>query len=216
MNGAAPIDQTLAEKFHLLAQALSCTWQDQALLNELFRRLLTRTVRARLGRRESEWEDALQTCFLHAWEHRAVAPTNPHAFRYWLFQIARSVCIDLVRRPQGEPEWDRFDRAAAAAGPCTQVHRKEVAERVEAAVADMPERIAEIVRLRLGEELSMDGIAARTGRNAMYVHRRLGEAAEWFRSLVTTRRKRPACRTRTARQAEAAGPTSPAAPGQVA
>lgn len=189
MKFDAQDDQQLHDRFHRVV-AGAHDWQDEAEMNRLFIQRLSGFARCQLGSRESEWEDALQTSFLHAWEHRSSAPTAPKELRKWLFRISRCVCIDFLRRRRKTETFDEVEPVSSAAGPVTTFRRKETRERVQAVLSRMPAEVATIVRMRLLEETSMQEISELTGRSLADLYRQLKRAERWFRPLETTTRRR--------------------------
>ncbi len=193
MNTVTQDDLALFEKFRIVAGGISHRRRDESEMNDRFRKLLTNYVRRRLGKHSSEWEDALQSSFGHAWEHRASAPTHPKTLRIWLFKIARGVCVNLVRRRWKTESLPVIDPVSGAAGPVTQLHRKETAERVESVIRSLPDHLSAVVRMHHFEGLPVAEIAVRTGLGVHLVYRRLKKAMACFRKLVTTvRRRKPA------------------------
>ena len=190
MNIVTQDDLALLEKFQIVASGAAHGWRDEVEMNDHFRRLLTNYVRRRLGKFSSEWEDALQSSFGHAWEHRATSPTHPKTLRIWLFRIARGVCVNMVRRRRKTEPLPAIDPVSPAAGPVTQLRHKETAAQVASVLASLPERLSEVVRMHHIEDLSVRAIAKRTGLGVQFVYRRLEEAKAWFRKLVTTVRRR--------------------------
>lgn len=162
---------------------------DTEAFGELFRRhergVLTLTLHL-LGDRE-EAEDVKQEAFLRVY-------TTAHqfqgqcSFKTWLYRIARNLCLSALRRRQRRPEVDDLEATGEAlpeehpeANPEAHVLRRELAQRVQAALAALPSHHRELIVLRDIQDLSYAEIAAvlKCSDNAVKV--RLHRAREALR-----------------------------------
>jgi RNA polymerase sigma-70 factor (ECF subfamily) len=134
----------------------------QPLLNFIFRTL----------RDESEAEDLAQTVFLQVYKSRARYKQTAK-FSTWLFTIARNLCLNELRRRSRHPaesleeshaeheDWPRqqFEDKARSAPPEEVLHA-ELAQKIEEALAELPENQRLAILLCRQEELSYEEIAA--------------------------------------------------------
>jgi RNA polymerase sigma-70 factor (ECF subfamily) len=146
---------------------------------DLYRDYLPRIlnyVRMRVGS-----EDLAQDLTATAIE-RAVAKQHtlrkPEAFGAWLFQIARNVVAGYYRgRKPTVPLDDAEMQAASDPSPREVVIRREEVARMRAALATLPERDQEVLRLRFAGGLGNQEIARvmrlRAGHVAVLVYRAL-------------------------------------------
>ncbi len=122
-------------------------------------------------RDETEAEDLAQTVFVQAW--KSAARYQPTArFATWLFTIARNLCLNEIRRRRRHPA-ESLDQARddANAQPLLQVEEKRIAsapqellrgeleQKVDEAVAGLPENQRTALLLCRQEELSYEEIA---------------------------------------------------------
>jgi len=122
-------------------------------------------------RDETEAEDLAQTVFVQAW--KSAARYQPTArFATWLFTIARNLCLNEIRRRRRHPA-ESLDQARddSDAQPLLQVEEKRIAsapqellrgeleQKVDEAVAGLPENQRTALLLCRQEELSYEEIA---------------------------------------------------------
>lgn len=138
-------------------------------------------------------DDAVQDVLLivHRVRH-TFEPERP--FKPWLSTIARRHCIDLSRRQQRRAQRETGDDAlldlqAGGATPEHELERRQSAEELRRAVADLPHRQREAVGLLKLDELSLREASDHSGQSVsalkVGVHRalkslrrRLGEEEE--------------------------------------
>ena len=106
-----------------------------------------------------EAEDVAQETFLRAW--KAAPGWRPGRARFdtWLHRVALNLCYDrlrLRRRAGGEPP----EQADESPGPDRGLQAADVARRVEAALAALPDRQREAVVLVHYQELSATDASA--------------------------------------------------------
>ena len=123
--------------------------------------------------------------------HAARAAYQPQAaFRTWLYQIARNRLIDHWRksgRHQGKlAEYDEAQHASAdpGPGPEQQLLLSRDQERLQAALADLPEEQREVFLLRAHGDLELAEIAELTRTPAETVKSRLRYALNKLRRLL--------------------------------
>lgn len=129
---------------------------DQRAYRELVDRYLTSIARfalRTLGDR-AEAEEVAQETFLRLWTE--AANFEPRAQpKTWLYRIARNLCIDRIRKRRSHgPEVELSERNAGEDRPSALLVRKQTAERVERALATLPERQREAITLVHYEGLS--------------------------------------------------------------
>lgn len=136
-----------------------------------------------LGHRE-EAEDVAQETFLRLYktlDH--VDPTRP--LEPWLVRLAINAArSQLTRRPQRREELLDEERAGGSS-PYEDVHRGQLKEALDLAVATLGEREREVFVLRDLEGLEVTVIAEALGVSEVTVRRQSGDArrkvGEWFR-----------------------------------
>jgi RNA polymerase sigma-70 factor (ECF subfamily) len=123
----------------------------------------------------TEAEDLAQNAFVQV--YKSAARYEPSAkFSTWLFTIARNLCLNEIRRRARHPA-DSLDQPAAetddhplrqvedkgVSSPPEQLLRGELEEKVERALAELPENQRTALLLCRQEELSYEEIAAVLG-----------------------------------------------------
>lgn len=111
-------------------------------------------------------EDVVQESYVRVWKARATQPIR--SARGFLFQVARRVALDILRRGRASPIDSGRDLAASfvfhhdpdAAQAATLRERKRLL--IDAVVA-LPARYREIVILRKLEDVPQKEVAARLG-----------------------------------------------------
>jgi len=87
----------------------------------------------------AEAEDVAQEAFLRLWRQagkwRAEARVGT-----WLHRVAHNLCIDRLRQRRGDGGEELPDLPDPAPGPAANQQRAQVARRIEAALASLPER----------------------------------------------------------------------------
>ena len=142
-----------------------------ASLEDLFRRHGRSVLRAawRVTGSESDAEDVVQTVFLRLLDHGHLATLGPEAGPY-LRRAATNAALDVLRRRASaravpiEDEGDELpDRAA---GPAGRLRQGELRAELRRALAELPERAAEMFTLRYFEGWSNGEIAGAAGTSA--------------------------------------------------
>lgn len=106
---------------------------------------------------ESLAEDMAQEAFLRLW--RQAGRWRPEAqVKTWLYRVAHNLCIDLLRRRPDTVEVDPEIAAHPAAGPASILARRQTVDRVEAAIAGLPER--QRTALTLAHQMELGNMAA--------------------------------------------------------
>ena len=133
----------------------------QPLFNFVFRTL----------RDETETEDVAQNTFLQVWKARARYERTAK-FSTWLFTIARNLCLNEIRRRSRHPAESieeahaehedqprqQYEDKAHIGAPEKLLHG-ELAEKIEEALAELPENQRTAILLCRQDELSYEEIA---------------------------------------------------------
>lgn len=140
---------------------------------------------------ESDTEDVTQEAFLKAF--RKIGDFDGRSSFYtWLYRIAANTAMDwrkkerhrrhapLPEGPEGEDAVPSLD-----AGPETATTRRELAARIDAAIAALPEKYREILLLREIEGLSYEEISKELGMSKGTVESRLFRARERLREILS-------------------------------
>ncbi|MBO6784609.1 MAG: sigma-70 family RNA polymerase sigma factor [Alphaproteobacteria bacterium] len=103
----------------------------------------------RLGSDDSQAEELAQEALVSVWRKADRYDPSRAAASTWIFTIARNLRIDAYRR-RNHPEPDPDDPALVPEAPPSAdavVERKQDAERIRAALEELPEEQREVVRL---------------------------------------------------------------------
>lgn len=153
---------------------------DGKAFSELVARYQDRIYRflVRLTRSEDDALELAQETFLHAYQ--GLARWRPDArFSTWLFQVARNLAFDLLRRNK-RVEFvaleDDFDAIDPGAMPDAVLETAQRFRKLEAALEWLPIEHREILLLREIEEMSYDDISAVLGLNPGTVKSRIARA----------------------------------------
>ncbi len=104
----------------------------------------------------------------------------------WLYKVARNRCLDVLRRHERSPTFNRpfrtgFDAARKSAGPATRVANSERQELLREIISAMPEEYRSVLMLKHIEGLSRLQIAETLGVSEPTVKGRLVRASEYLR-----------------------------------
>jgi RNA polymerase sigma-70 factor, ECF subfamily len=158
--------------------------------NRLYRYLL------RMVREPAEAEDLFQQTWLRVAEK--IRSFDPHRnFDAWLFTLARNLAIDHLRRirPESLDEPVSADPSSGTAverlasrepAPLDQVLERERANRLVAALGELPVIYREILTLRFEEEMKLEEIAQVLGTPLSTVKSRLRRSLEQTRGWLET------------------------------
>jgi RNA polymerase sigma-70 factor, ECF subfamily len=147
-------------------------------------------------------EDLLQEVFLRVVrdaQESGAAWKGASKFSTWLYTIARNLCIDRARRAavrgadsidgptDGEPETTTtLHERLAAPGPATDavVAGRQAAERIDRAVAELPDDQREVFLMREVMEMPFAEIASVVGASEPTVKSRMRYALEKLRAAL--------------------------------
>lgn len=154
-----------------------------AVLDQLYREALVRFCWGYLGRVEDA-EDAVQDICYKV----LAAKTVPDAFRPWIYKTARNHCLNLIRTRSRRKEGGALPAASqlyeVLTGHLTRLVRKEQQSRLREAVASLPDKDREVLRLRYVEGLSRGEIAEVLELPDSAVKWRLFEGLRRLREIV--------------------------------
>lgn len=105
-----------------------------------------------LGSR-AEAEDVAQEVFLRAWQQAASWQDGSARFSTWLHRVALNLCLDRLRRRREVGLEAAGDRPSDDPHPGRELQRRAVADRVQAALAELPERQRAAIALCHYQEL---------------------------------------------------------------
>jgi len=184
MTLQAPDDDVLAAR---------CREGDPAALATLYRRhatpLLAHLARV-LGTR-ADAEDVLHETFLRVFEGRG-AYQGRGRFRAWLFTVATHLALDRLRRQRRHDALAHFMEAASgpAREPSLEAERRELADRIEAALADLSPDHAIAFHLRVREAFTYREIAGMCGAPEGTLRSRVHHALARIRRTLEQRPQR--------------------------
>ena len=139
--------------------------RDRAAFLELFDHYAPR-LKAFLRRRgagDAQAEDLVQEVMLTIWQRAGQYDRRQASVSTWIFTIARNRQIDVIRRER-RPELDAEEpllQPSAVPEPDRQFDAERSAERVRAALSQLPPEQAELVRVSFYEEASHSVLAER-------------------------------------------------------
>lgn len=116
----------------------------------------------RLGADGAQAEELLQDIMLQVWRKAETFDPRQAGVSTWVFRIARNRRIDLLRR-ENRPEIDPDDPALVGEpqpSADTALAQVQDADRVQAALAALPQEQADLVRLAFFEDYPHSQIAA--------------------------------------------------------
>jgi RNA polymerase sigma-70 factor (ECF subfamily) len=170
------------------ALVAACALGDAAALGTLFDRHVDALARfvERLVRREgSEVEDLVQTTFVEVWKSAARFRAGA-AVRTWMFGIAANVVRHRARsegRRRAAME-GLAEVPAAAHGPDEDAMRREMLDRLGAALEELPMDLREVFVLCEIEEVPGVEVARALGLREGTVWRRLHDARKRLRAAI--------------------------------
>jgi RNA polymerase sigma-70 factor (ECF subfamily) len=121
-----------------------------------------RSLLTKLGARPEDAEDVLQETWIAA-QRALPAFRGDGSLLGWLGRIATNAYRDLLRSGRRLSEIQDYLLPSRAAGPAECAARREMADRVTAAMEELPPRQRETLRLRVVEGLRYEEIAERMG-----------------------------------------------------
>jgi RNA polymerase sigma-70 factor (ECF subfamily) len=169
---------------------LRCQGGDEAALGELIARYSpgVRFFLKKITQNAESADDRLQETWIDVFR-KINRLENADAFAAWLYRIARDKAYREVRRSR-LPVADSVEELADAAADEAQSFSPEEAERVRAALDQLPVEQREVLVLRFIEEMSYEHIAEVIGRPVGTVRSRIHYAKGALRAKLETKSKR--------------------------
>lgn len=94
----------------------------------------------RMLRDDAEAEDVAQEAMLRLWRNAGGLELGPGGVRPWLRRVASNLCIDRVRAGRNLQVMEAVPETGVAAGQIRHLAERDLAQRVDAALKDLPER----------------------------------------------------------------------------
>jgi RNA polymerase sigma-70 factor (ECF subfamily) len=130
-------------------------------------------------------EDMAQEAFIRAWKNlRSYKPKSP--FRNWLYRIATNAALDVLRRDRETVALDSVQLSAVQMSPEAALTQKEMGERVQRAILELPPASRAALILREYEGLSYKEIAETIGVPLGTVMSRLNYARTTLRKRLAS------------------------------
>jgi len=163
---------------------------DEQACRLLMERHLPRMValaRRMLGNR-ADAEDVAQEVFLRVWTHAERWQPGRAQFGTWLHRVATNLCLDRLRKRRPENIDDIPEPVSGDPRPDENLERRELAERVEAALQALPERQRLAIVLSHFQGLSNIEAAEILEVSVEAVESLLGRARRQLRATLATER----------------------------
>lgn len=130
--------------------------QDREAFASLFNHFAPRvkSYMLRLGSDNAMAEELVQEAFSRVWRKAGQFDPGRASASTWIFTIARNMRIDVFRR-ENRPELDPNDPALVPDAPQAAdatVEQKQTAQRIGAAIAELPEEQRQVVHLSFFED----------------------------------------------------------------
>ena len=156
-----------------------------ALYNKYWYPLLSNVMKA--VRIYSEAEDIVQELFTSIWRRRAELELTATPATY-LFNSARYMAIRCIERNITRSSYlqrlsDELDNGGAPS-PETLLHLRNLEERMELAIRNLPEKMREIFNMSRQQQLSYREIAVRLGISEETVRKQISNALSRLRTQV--------------------------------
>ncbi|TET34621.1 MAG: sigma-70 family RNA polymerase sigma factor [Planctomycetota bacterium] len=153
---------------------------DRTASDRLFRRYWKQIgvfIYQKLGPR-GDWEDLLQDIFAKA--YRSLKQLrHPERFGPWLYTIAGSACMDVLRAQMRRPDGGSIDDVSESllSAPADESKLNgETLEAVRTAIGDLPDNYRVVINLRFLEGMSAKDIADFLGEPAGTIRNRIFRA----------------------------------------
>lgn len=169
-------------------------------LNRRYRSILARFLRARYALQFDQLEDAVQMTFTRVWKKIDLFDQS-RAFRPWLFQIATTQTIDMLRASKREPNCvsldastrddDRANWAEEIPGrdddPSWIYERFDMILELRRAMAQLPQKFRQVLEMVFFQGLTRQSVADSLNLDVSTVSRRVARALEQLGALLGVR-----------------------------
>jgi RNA polymerase sigma-70 factor (ECF subfamily) len=158
-ESAVPVgDPTMNSDDELLARIAAA---DEAAFRCLVERHIDRAygLALRILGNCADAEDVVQDTLLKVWTHRGRWESGRAKFSTWLYRVVMNRCIDLRRQPRGEDVESIAEPVDGQPDAVTAMHRHEVNDMLETAMAKVPDQQRLALILSYHQELSNSEIA---------------------------------------------------------
>ena len=152
---------------------------DQRAFKALVERYQRKVYSVALGmlKDKEEARDVAQEAFIKVYKYLEHFKGDA-SFYTWIYRITVNICIDVMRRKGGKSEHIEFDETIAndtaeanigalgtrlGTNPQKSMLRKELAEKIQAALAEVPEKHRAILLLREVEGMSYEDLSRTLG-----------------------------------------------------
>jgi len=137
---------------------------------------------------QADAEDVAQEVFLRVWTHAERWQPGRAQFGTWLHRVATNLCLDRLRKRRPENIDDIPEPVSGDPRPDENLERRELAERVEAALQALPERQRLAIVLSHFQGLSNIEAAEILEVSVEAVESLLGRARRQLRGTLATER----------------------------
>lgn len=156
-----------------------------AIYNKYWYPLMQHTMKA--VRVYSEAEDIVQEIFVSIWKNRSKLEIN-YTLSTYLFNSARYMAIRNIERNITRSNYlqrlsDQIDNGGVPS-PETLLHMRNLEEKIEQAIANLPEKMREIFNLSRKQQLSYKEIALQLGISEETVRKQISNALQRLRNQV--------------------------------
>ena len=97
-------------------------------------------VARRMLRDDAEAEDVAQEALLRLWRSAEGLEVGPHGLRPWLRRVVSNLCVDRMRSGRRLMVVEEVPDRAEPATQLTQMEARDVSQRVDAALKELPDR----------------------------------------------------------------------------
>lgn len=132
----------------LVARAQSGESDAFGVLYERYVEQIYRYVRSRVTLKRDA-EDLTESVFVRSYEALDRYEERGHPYSAFLYQVARNVLVDHYRRPEEEGLEESPPLVATGLGLEGRIERDEEVERIQRAMAELPDDYQEVIRLRV-------------------------------------------------------------------
>ncbi|WP_426547541.1 RNA polymerase sigma factor [Dapis sp. BLCC M126] len=141
-------------------------------------------------------EDVLSQAMLKAWKKVQKFGEKISNLKAWLYQVTRNFCIDIIRKRScaavgvDSIEWVGNTEEVITTGtvecPESVLEREEISDRIQGAIAELPENLRETFILHFYRELSHKEIAQQQEISYDNVCKRISLARKWLKEKLSS------------------------------